>query len=466
MLADPEDLGGSDRSVVARARVARNPFSLPRTLVVKHYRDEPCARSARPVPVRGGERPAVHLDVARAAAQPGAHRPRPGVPAARHGGPRAQLHAGRQALRARRRRRAALPAVLGGRARPDAGGHCGPGEGLRRAPAPSRRARLARPDGRRGARGVRGSRGAVARRAGRRRAPPPRCRRPTTPPGCSAAPATGRSARRTPARTTTWSPAAACASSTSSGAASATSRSTPPTSGCPSRAARRASRCRRGWPTRCSPPGATRSPPCGPTSRSPGRLDARLFDAQLLWVWLCTWWFLPRIRVRDQHVGQDAGRSPRISTALSHYWDQLAADAAVAGKAATAELGVAVAEALNKRFPDAPAALPVYPAFRTRRPDGARQAARRGAGRRAAGACAVAMVRPASISQSCARVQVGQIQVTRPSASCWLLHASPAGVVRGAGERAQRAGSGGLHGSEGAGGGLRNGYGTANNAVR
>ena len=41
VLADPEDLGGSDRSVVARARVARNPFSLPRTLVVKHYLGEP-----------------------------------------------------------------------------------------------------------------------------------------------------------------------------------------------------------------------------------------------------------------------------------------------------------------------------------------------------------------------------------------------------------------------------------------
>lgn len=35
-LADPEDLGGSDRSLVLRVRVARNPFSLPRTLVVKH----------------------------------------------------------------------------------------------------------------------------------------------------------------------------------------------------------------------------------------------------------------------------------------------------------------------------------------------------------------------------------------------------------------------------------------------
>nr|BFF03575.1 hypothetical protein GCM10020241_52500 [Streptoalloteichus tenebrarius] len=37
-LADPEDLGGSGRSVVARVKVAATPFSLPRTLVVKHYR--------------------------------------------------------------------------------------------------------------------------------------------------------------------------------------------------------------------------------------------------------------------------------------------------------------------------------------------------------------------------------------------------------------------------------------------
>lgn len=36
-LADAEDLGGSDRSRVVRVRVAENPFSLPRTLVIKHY---------------------------------------------------------------------------------------------------------------------------------------------------------------------------------------------------------------------------------------------------------------------------------------------------------------------------------------------------------------------------------------------------------------------------------------------
>ena len=50
VLADPEDLGGSDRSVVARARVARNPFSLPRTLVVKHYRDDPSPGRPDPFP--------------------------------------------------------------------------------------------------------------------------------------------------------------------------------------------------------------------------------------------------------------------------------------------------------------------------------------------------------------------------------------------------------------------------------
>lgn len=40
-LADAEDLGGSTRSRVVRVRVAENPFSLPRTLVVKHYLGAP-----------------------------------------------------------------------------------------------------------------------------------------------------------------------------------------------------------------------------------------------------------------------------------------------------------------------------------------------------------------------------------------------------------------------------------------
>jgi hypothetical protein len=36
-LTEPEDLGGSERSVVLRVRVAASPFSLPRTLVLKRY---------------------------------------------------------------------------------------------------------------------------------------------------------------------------------------------------------------------------------------------------------------------------------------------------------------------------------------------------------------------------------------------------------------------------------------------
>jgi hypothetical protein len=74
---------------------------------------------------------------------------------------------------------------------------------------------------------------------------------------------------------------------------------------------------------------------------------------------------LPRIRLRDRPVGLDATRSPRISTALSHYWRQMSAAAAGAGLPATAELGTEVALALAERFPDAPGSLPVYPAFRS-----------------------------------------------------------------------------------------------------
>lgn len=36
-LADPVDLGGSERSIVLRVRVAASPFALPRTLVLKRY---------------------------------------------------------------------------------------------------------------------------------------------------------------------------------------------------------------------------------------------------------------------------------------------------------------------------------------------------------------------------------------------------------------------------------------------
>ena len=51
-LADPEDLGGSIRSVVLRVRVVRNPFSLPRTLVVKHTTAAAPENSGTPSPAR------------------------------------------------------------------------------------------------------------------------------------------------------------------------------------------------------------------------------------------------------------------------------------------------------------------------------------------------------------------------------------------------------------------------------
>jgi hypothetical protein len=102
-----------------------------------------------------------------------------------------------------------------------------------------------------------------------------------------------------------------------------------------------------------------------PELDEPDRLQRRLLDAQLLWVWLCTWWLMPRlIRGRDRPVGADASRSPRTSTALAHYWRGLAAAAAETGRDATAELAEAVATALRARFPDAPDALTVYPALR------------------------------------------------------------------------------------------------------
>ena len=174
-----------------------------------------------------------------------------------------------------------------------------------------------------------------------------------------------------------------------------------------------------------------------------GAADARLFDAQLLWVWLCTWWMLPRIRVRDQHVGLDAARSPRISTALR--------TTGISSLPTPPSRGRRRRPSWASRWPrrSTSASRTHPPRCRSTRRSAPRatQASAGDAGRPRAGACGVAMVMPASISQSCARVQVGQIQVTVPSASCWLLQASPAESSGGAGEGAERTGSGGLHGS-------------------
>ena len=44
-------------------------------------------------------------------------------------------------------------------------------------------------------------------------------------------------------------------------------------------------------------------------------LEPRLVDADVLWVWWCTWTLLPRLARRDGPLGRDAGRSPWLSTA-------------------------------------------------------------------------------------------------------------------------------------------------------
>jgi hypothetical protein len=364
VLADPEDLGGSDRSVVARARVARNPFSLPRTLVVKHYRDEPSpgrpdpfpfevasaqlftsmSPELRPSPVLIAHDPDSRLlvmeDLGRSSTLADKLFGPDGAAAQRcllsWAGALGRMQA---ATAGREKDFGALLRRLGERA-------------WRDPMADEARAAFA---------GVAGllhhELGVVA-----------------TPAAIQEAHDTARLLGGT--RYRAFSPSDTCPDNnlvTSRGV-----RFVDFEWGCFRDIVLDAAYFRVPFPgceaSFALPPGMADTllatwrneiAAVWPDLEESGRLDARLFDAQLLWVWLCTWWFLPRISVRDQHVGQDAGRSPRISTALSHYWDQLAADAAVAGKSATAELGVAVAEALNKRFPDAPAALPVYPAFRT-----------------------------------------------------------------------------------------------------
>jgi hypothetical protein len=364
VLADPEDLGGSDRSVVARARVARNPFSLPRTLVVKHYLDEPApgrpdpfpfevasaqlftsmSPELRPSPVLIAHDPASRLlvmeDLGRSSTLADKLFGPDGAAAQRcllsWAGALGRMQA---ATAGREKDFGALLRRLGERA-------------WRDPMADEARAAFA------GVAGLLRDELGVA----------------ATPAAIQEAHDTARLLGGT--RYRAFSPSDTCPDNnlvTSRGV-----RFVDFEWGCFRDIVLDAAYFRVPFPgceaSFALPPGMADTllatwrneiAAVWPDLEESGRLAARLFDAQLLWVWLCTWWFLPRIRVRDQHVGQDAGRSPRISTALSHYWDQLAADAAVAGKSATAELGVAVAEALNKRFPDAPAALPVYPAFRT-----------------------------------------------------------------------------------------------------
>jgi hypothetical protein len=87
-----------------------------------------------------------------------------------------------------------------------------------------------------------------------------------------------------------------------------------------------------------------------------------LLDAQLFWVWVSTWWFLPRPGEEDRPLDAEL-RSPRRSVALRSRWLQLAKDAARAGEPDVVDHAHAVVAALERRF-ESCEDLPVYPAFR------------------------------------------------------------------------------------------------------
>ncbi len=93
-------------------------------------------------------------------------------------------------------------------------------------------------------------------------------------------------------------------------------------------------------------------------------LAHRLLDAQLLWVWLSTWRALPRAVRGEQPGGTDGAGTSRAGLALGHYWRGLALDTARHGRQASAELASSVADALRARFRGPAADLPLYPAFR------------------------------------------------------------------------------------------------------
>ena len=90
----------------------------------------------------------------------------------------------------------------------------------------------------------------------------------------------------------------------------------------------------------------------------------RLFDAQLLWVWVSTWWFLPRTGETDRPIDLHMP-SPRRSTALVDRWRHLRTDAEAMGESALADHANRLVDALVDRFGAGALHLLPYPAFRT-----------------------------------------------------------------------------------------------------
>jgi hypothetical protein len=86
-----------------------------------------------------------------------------------------------------------------------------------------------------------------------------------------------------------------------------------------------------------------------------------LLDAQVFWVWLSTWWFLPAPSAEDLPLEGEL-RAPRRSVALRSRWLRLASDAERAGEHQLADHALTVVGALEQRF--GASDLPRYPAFR------------------------------------------------------------------------------------------------------
>lgn len=88
----------------------------------------------------------------------------------------------------------------------------------------------------------------------------------------------------------------------------------------------------------------------------------QLLDAQLLWVWVSTWWFLPRDNESDGKLA-DHLQAPRRGAALAARWRRLAEDAEATGSDKLAEHAARVAAAIETRHADGGTLAP-YPAFR------------------------------------------------------------------------------------------------------
>jgi hypothetical protein len=92
-------------------------------------------------------------------------------------------------------------------------------------------------------------------------------------------------------------------------------------------------------------------------------LMPRLLDAQLLWTWLSTWWLMPRRGEPDRPIGSSESRSPHRGAALVDRWERLAVQCS-ANEPALAVHCTAVAAALRAQYDVPEPALPTYPAFR------------------------------------------------------------------------------------------------------